>query len=253
MQKTVIFEYQKTRAHIHAKEFLENYHSFLCCDGYDAYHHLGESIVICECWAHARRHFANAVKALQGKPAYSDELKISEDALQRIASLFRKDNQWKDLSEEEHLLKRTVDLKKDLDDYFNWIRKQVESKKARPKSETGKGLTYSLNQEVYLRGFISNAQVPLDNSEAERKIRNFVISRKNFVMIDSLAGAQSSAVLFSMAETAKANDLKPYAYFEYILQVLPQHRDDSEDQRRQFIIDNLLPWSPNLPEYIRKS
>jgi transposase len=249
----VIFEYQKTRAHIHAKEFLENYHGFLCCDGYDAYHHLGESIVICGCWAHARRHFANAVKALQGKPAYSEELKISEEALQRIASLFRKDNQWKDLSEEEHLLKRTVDLKKDLDDYFNWIRKQVESKKARPKSETGKGLTYSLNQEVYLRGFISNAQVPLDNSEAERKIRNFVISRKNFVMIDSLAGAQSSAVLFSMAETAKANDLKPYAYFEYILQVLPQHRDDPEDQRRQFIIDNLLPWSPNLPEYIRKS
>ena len=95
--------------------------------------------------------------------------------------------------------------------------------------------------------------VSLDNSEAERKIRNFVISRKNFVMIDSLAGAQSSAVLFSMAETAKANNLKPYSYFEYILPELPQHRDDPEDQRKQFIIDNLLPWSPNLPEYIRKS
>ncbi|WP_029201527.1 transposase domain-containing protein [Oribacterium sp. NK2B42] len=71
-------------------------------------------------------------------------------------------------------------------------------------------------------------------------------------MIDSLAGAQSSAVLFSMAETAKANNLKPYDYFEYILRELPQHRDDPENQQKQFIIDNLLPWSPNLSEYIRK-
>ena len=71
-------------------------------------------------------------------------------------------------------------------------------------------------------------------------------------MIDSLAGAQSSAVLFSMAETAKANDLKPYAYFEYILRELSLRRDDPKDQRKQFIIDNLLYWSPKLPEHIRK-
>nr|WP_256377649.1 transposase domain-containing protein [Oribacterium sp. NK2B42] len=55
-----------------------------------------------------------------------------------------------------------------------------------------------------------------------------------------------------MAETAKANNLKPYDYFEYILRELPQHRDDPENQQKQFIIDNLLPWSPNLSEYIRK-
>lgn len=68
-------------------------------------------------------------------------------------------------------------------------------------------------------------------------------------MIDTIKRATSSAIIYSIAETtAKANNLKPYEYFEYLLTEIPAHMDDTD---RSFLED-LLPWSPKLPEYIRK-
>lgn len=250
----VIYDYEKTRAAYHAKNFLNGYQGYLCCDGYEGYHTLDSSIVVCGCWAHARRHFANALKTTptkEKKEIYAVELQVASIALQKIADLFAEDNAHKSLPPDERLRYRQTELKKDVDGYFDWIRKLVDSKRIRPKSETGKGLTYSLNQEEYLRGFLEDGTVPLDNSEAERKIRNFVVARKNFVLIDSLAGADASAVLFSIAETARANNLKPYEYFKYLLEELPKHEEDPASQRAEFIKD-LLPWSDKLPETIRK-
>ena len=67
-------------------------------------------------------------------------------------------------------------------------------------------------------------------------------------MVDTVAGAKSSAIIYSIAETAKANNLKPYDYFEYLLTEIPKHLDDTD---RGFL-DDLLPWSPNLPANCRK-
>ena len=67
-------------------------------------------------------------------------------------------------------------------------------------------------------------------------------------MIDTINGAKASAIIYSIAETAKANNLKPYDYFEHILNEIPKHMDDSD---RSFLED-LLPWSDKLPEGIRK-
>ena len=117
------------------------------------------------------------------------------------------------------------------------------------KSKTGKGLSYSLNQEEYLKVFLENGNVPLDNNAAERAIRNFCIGRKNWVIIDTIRGAQSSAMIYSIAETAKANHLKPYEYFEYLLEEIPKHMDDKDLS----FCEDLLPWSPNLPEKCRKT
>lgn len=60
-----------------------------------------------------------------------------------------------------------------------------------------------MNQKNYLLACLSTADVPLDNSEAERKIRNFVISRKNFVLIDTVNGANASAILFHLRRLPK--------------------------------------------------
>lgn len=83
---------------------------------------------------------------------------------------------------------------------------------------------------------------------AEQSIRGFCIGKKNWVMIDTIAGARSSAIVYSIAETAKANNLKPYDYFEYLLTEIPKHREDTD---RTFL-DDLLPWSTSLPENCRK-
>ena len=94
----MIFEYQRTRAASHPKEFLADYHGCLCCDGYEAYHTLGSDITICGCWAHARRHYFNAVKALQNHTKRFDELNVSQEELRRIGELFDMDKAYHCLS-----------------------------------------------------------------------------------------------------------------------------------------------------------
>lgn len=71
-------------------------------------------------------------------------------------------------------------------------------------------------------------------------------NRKNWEMIDTINGAKTSAIIYSIAETAKANNLKLYDYFEYLLTEIPNHMEETD---RSFLKD-LLPWSPNLPEHI---
>ena len=244
----VIYEYQKTRAGKHPKEFLKGFKGWLCCDGYEAYHSMDSDITICGCWAHARRHYSNAVKALKNLPHRSGEMTIAEQALTRIGELFHLDSTWEGLSYEERLELRNTELKDKMYEYFDWVESVADSVSS--KTETGKGLRYSLNQKQYLLGLLSNPDIPLDNSEAERKIRNFVVSRKNFIMIDTLAGAEASAIMFSMSETLKANGLKAHEYFRYILTEMPKHMNDSS--KDMSFLEDLLPWSENLPDDIRK-
>ena len=111
------------------------------------------------------------------------------------------------------------------------------------------GFQYSIHQERYLKVFLDDGEVPMDNNAAEQSIRGFCIGKKNWVMIDTVAGAKASAIIYSIAETAKANGLKPYDYFEHLLTEIPKHLDDTD---RGFLED-LLPWSPNLPANCRKS
>ena len=108
--------------------------------------------------------------------------------------------------------------------------------------------TYLLNQEKYLRVFLDDGDVPMDNNASERAIRGFCIGKKNWQVIDTINGAKTSAVIYSIAETAKANNLKSYEYFEYLLTVISEYMEDTD---RKFL-EELLPWLPALPENIRK-
>ena len=81
-----------------------------------------------------------------------------------------------------------------------------------------------------------------------QSVRGFCIGKKNWEMIDTVNGATSSAIIYSIVETAKANGLKPFNYFEYLLTEIPKHADD---KNTDFFTD-LLPWSLTLPENIRK-
>lgn len=130
--------------------------------------------------------------------------------------------------------------------YFTWVRENFQ--KVPQKSKTWGGFNYSLGQEKYLKVFLDDGEVPMDNNAAEQSIRGFCIGKKNWVMIDTVAGAQSSAIIYSIAETAKANNLKPYDYFEYLLTEIPKHMDDTD---RGVLVD-LLPWPSNLPASCRK-
>ncbi len=94
-----------------------------------------------------------------------------------------------------------------------------------------------------------NGDVPIDNSATERAIRPFTIGRANWHIIDTVHGAQASAVIYSLVETAKANNLKIYEYLKHLLTEIPKHMDDTDWS----FLDNLLPWAGALPKDCRKN
>ncbi len=102
-----------------------------------------------------------------------------------------------------------------MDSFFAWIKTIYESGALDKSSETYKTVQYAVNQESYLRKFLDNAIIPLDNNDAEQSIKAFCVEKHSWHIIDSNNGAEASAILYSIAETAKANGLKPYEYFKY--------------------------------------
>lgn len=245
-RKIILYDYQMTRKTDHPREFLKGFDGILVTDGYQVYHKLEaeEDLRVAGCWSHCRRRFSDAVKVIEDKEAAKGT--IAFHALARIAAIYNLDNSYAQLSVEERLHMRNKNVRPLVDEYFAWIREQ--NGKVPSQSKTGKGITYSINQEKYLRRFLEDGSVPLDNNASEQAARGFALGRRNWRLIDTIAGAQASAVCYSIAETAKANDLNPYRYFEHLLTEIPKHLSDSTDE----YLEDLLPWSEKLPEVCRK-
>lgn len=244
--RIILYDYRRTRHADHPREFLKGYDGTVVTDGYQVYHKLEaeEELKIAGCWSHCRRRFSDAVKAISDKEAAKET--IAFHALARIAAIYNLDNSYSDLPPEERLAMREMNIRPLVDEYFTWIKEQKE--KVPAKSKTGKGITYSINQEIYLRRFLEDGCIPLDNNCAEQAIRGVVIGKRNWRLIDTIAGAEASAVCYSIAETAKANNLNPYRYYEHLLTEIPKHMDDTDDS----FLEDLLPWSEKLPEICRK-
>ena len=252
-KKIVLYDYCRTRSTEHLREFLSSYKGILVSDGYQSYHTFSkeQSLTSAGCWTHCRRRFVNAIKAAQ-KDLPEEALKnsIAYQALARISAIYKLDGSWKERTSEYRMEHRQRILKPLVDEYFDWVKEQIKTCNVLPKSETGEGLSYSINQEKYLRAFLDNRDIPIDNSACERAIRPFCVGRKNWNVIDTVEGAQASANVYSIAETAKANNLKPYQYFEYLLTELPERISRKKDST--FSLDDLMPWSPKLPMSCRK-
>jgi len=244
----VLYEYQKDRKADHPQEFLKGFQGICVTDGYQAYHSLEEKtpgLTIAGCRAHARRKYAEALKAIRDKEKRKDTLAC--DALKQIGAMYKLENEPAGLGPVERQHRRQLELKPLTDAYFAWIKEhQCE---VPPKSQTGKAFAYSINQEKYLRVFLDDGEVPLDNNATESTLRGFCIGKHNWRLIDTVRGAKSSAIIYSITETAKANGLKVYEYVEHLLTEIPKHMDDTDLS----FLDDLLPWSANLPERCRKS
>ena len=244
----VLYQYQKTRNSEHPRQFLRNYKGYLLTDGYQVYHTIGserEDLKVAGCYAHARRGFADVVKAA-GKDSQTIKDTVAYKALQIIQTIYRYENSYKGLDPEKRFEERKRSAAPLVDALFAYLKSSKES--VAPKSRTGKAIAYCLNQEEYLRVFLEDGHIPIDNNAAERAIRTFCLGKKNWYTIDTIRGAQSSAVVYSIAETAKANNLRPYEYFKFLLEEIPKH-GEFEDPA---YLDELLPWSDSIPDYCRK-
>lgn len=244
-KQIVLYEYQPTRNASHPREFLKDYSGICVTDGYQVYHTLEkekEDLTIAGCWVHCRRRFDEALKTI---PKAVQKESTSFLLMKQIQAIYREEGKLKELSSEERLKQRQLVVKPLVDAFFVYLKKLNVSSK----DKFGDAVGYALNQERYLRVFLENGDVPIDNNASERAIRGFCIGKKNWQMIDTINGAKTSAIIYSIVETAKANNLKPYDYIQYILEEIPKHMDD---KARSFL-ENLLPWSENLPAEIRKN
>lgn len=144
---------------------------------------------------------------------------------------------------------RQTSIKPLVEEYFAWVKEVLKEGAVLPKSETGKGLTYSINQEEYLKVFLTDEEVPIDNSASERALRNFTIGRKNWVTINTIRGAQASAVIYSLTETTRVNNLNVYYYLKYLLEelIILKATADENGNIEQSLLEPLMPWSTTLP------
>lgn len=248
-KQIILYEYQKTRHHKHPSEFYRDYKGILLTDGLQQYHLVEsevEGLTNANCWAHARRDYADACKAVDKKHLQAMKTSIPHQALELIGAIYHAEEKLKDLTAEERLKQRKITVQPLVGAYFAWVREQLASHTLL-KGKGLDGLKYSINQEKYLKVFLTDGNVPIDNSAAERAIRPFCIGKKNWVLINSIKGAEASATAYSLAESAKANGLKPYKYFEYLLSVLPEHMD-LDGNIDPSVLEQVVPWSKTLPE-----
>ncbi len=245
----VLYEYQKTRNSSHPKEFYKNYKGILVTDGLEQYHKIERELPglrNANCWAHARRDYADAVKALGKSSPEAVRQSVAYQALARISTIYKLEGTLKELSGEERLKERESSIKPLVEEYFTWVKERLEEESCLPKGKTAQGLKYSVNQEAYLKVFLENGDVPIDNSASERSIRTFCVGKKNWVLINSVKGAQASAVIYSITETAKLNELNPYYYIKYLLERIPELMD-AKGAIAAKDLEPLLPWSESLP------
>lgn len=244
-RQIVLYEYQQTRNASHPREFLKGYDGICVTDGYQVYHTLEkelEELTIAGCWVHCRRRFDEALKLIP-KPSQKESNAFL--LMKQIQAIYREEGKLNDLSSDERLKQRQAVIKPLVDAFFAYLKTINVSKK----DKFGDAVRYARNQEKYLRVFLTDGDVPIDNNASERAIRGFCIGKKNWQMIDTIHGAKSSAMIYSIVETAKANNLKPFDYVQHLLEEIPKHMNDKDCS----FLEDLLPWSEKLPAGIRKA
>ena len=232
-----IFEYKPDRKAENPQKFLENFSGTLISDGYGGYNNI-ECVVNAYCWAHARRKFYEALPA--DMKDVSDTLAYT--GLKKIAKLFAIEKEIDTLPPEDKVKIRQEKSKPLVDDFFSWC--ADAQNKSLTRSKIGKAIQYALNLEKGLRVYLDDGLVPMTNSLDERNIRPFTVSRKNWLFSTSTKGADASASIFSLIETAKANRLSPFDYIEYILEIMPQIDIIQHPEK----IDWFMPWSDQIKE-----
>ena len=214
VHRIVLYDYCPDRKASNAEKFLKGFTGYFHADGYPGYHSLPKNIRVVGCWAHLRRKFDEAVKALpkkdqQGCRALQGQAYCNE--------LFAIEQELSNLPSQERYLRRLERSKPVADALLEW----AKTMNAAPKSGLGKALHYLEEQWPYLIRFLEDGRLELSNNLAERSIKPFVIGRKNFLFANTPHGAKGSATIYSLIETAKANGLDPYRYLVYILTKAP--------------------------------
>lgn len=257
LPKIVMYEYQSGRGGIHPQEFLEGFHGLLQCDGYQGYNKVID-VLLCCCMAHCRRKFFEALPAEKKKTMklldINSEVAIKEPEIPEsdldkyipaeigvayCNKLFYLEREFKDLPPQERKAKR-LELEVTIwDNFWKW----VDSLNTTKGSKLSKAVDYAQNHRDSLCNYLQDGRCELSNNAAERMAKSYVIGRKASLFHASVAGANASAILYSLVETAKANNLNVFQYIYTLLLYMPGYKNGPDG------IEQLLPWSDFIKEH----
>ena len=231
INKCTIYEYTPTRSGIWPFNFLAGFKGFLQADAYAGYDKVFEieQVVEVACIAHARRHFFDIAKAAKG-------LSLAHDAIDQIGLLYKVEQQCKNMSAFARCRYRKKHSKPILKELYRWLKKQL--KILVPNTPIIKAVNYMLNHWRALCNYLSNGYLDIDNNKGERAMRRVAIGRKNWMFAGSDEGGKRTAIIYSILETCKQNDINPFEYLKDLFTRLPN--------AKQSDIKSLLPynWQP---------
>ena len=230
----VLFDYDPSRRGAVPKRLLADYDGALMVDGYEGYDGVcqAQGLIRLGCMAHARRKFKEA----QNSAGKNKSVK-ADYAVKLIGKLYKVEREAKDMSDENRKVYRDTHARPTALKLQEWLQKTLPT--VPPKLALGKALRYLHHQWPRLFRYLDDGAYPLDNNHVENAIRPFVIGRKGWMFSSSVAGAKSSANLYSLVETAKANNINPYAYLSAVFAALPNVKSVAN-------VEKLLPWNIEL-------
>lgn len=229
-QPVIRFDYDSSRAGSVATRLLEGYQGYLQTDAYKAYGQVLSTPGIkgLGCWAHARRKFIKAQQAApKNKPSHK-----TQQMLSWIGKLYALEKQWMLLGPDDRRQRRQEQAKPILDQIECWLIRQ----NVNPQSLLGRAIGYLQGEWQRLNVYLEDGRLNIDNNLVENAIRPFALGRKNWLFSQSVAGAEASAALYSIIETARANNLNTYAYLKHLFTWLPQAASSDD-------LERLLPWN----------
>ena len=230
-QKVVLFDYDPSRAGSVPRRLLQDYAGYLISDAYAGYAQFDQSkdIIRLGCWAHVRRRFMDAIKVQpKGKRGRANE------AVELIGKLYGIERDTREYSDAERYQSRQQYSVPLLDQLKCWL--ATTRPEVTPKSALGTALSYMADCWPTLTRYTERGDLPIDNNRCENAIRPFVVGRKAWLFSVSTAGANASAVLYSLIETAKANGHEPYSWLHHVLRHIPNATTLEN-------YEALLPWN----------
>ena len=240
--QAAFFYYSRSRGGENARKLLKGFRGYLITDAYAGYETVPD-IKRSLCWSHVRRYFIDSIPLdTSGK-----EIPGSKGAEGRefINLLFRVEAEIKDLPYEEKKEKRQDASRPILDAFWAWVEKT--SAMYTTNEKLTQALGYCQNQRKYLETFLEDGRLPISNNYCEANIKPFATARRAWLFADTPRGAFANGVLYTLVESARANDLDVYEYLKHLLTEMP----NNHHLENPSVIDHLLPWSKELPEQCR--
>ena len=226
-----VYEAALDRKAANAINFLKDYKGYLLTDAYPGYAKVS-NVTNCYCWVHARRNFLDIIKGLDNKQKAASKSQRMVDMIDELLHLEKK---WRD----NLISPNEIKNKRNSPDYLERlasIKNYLDNIDASPSSPLGKARDYMLKRWDSFINYLKDGHIEMTNNISERAVKPFVIARKNFLFSFTKNGADSSAIYFSIQQTARANGYDPGEFTEMLLNKLKPNFTDEE-------IDALMPWN----------